>query len=143
MKNSRPYFSPSIVDRIVSVINEELTRGNKAVSETALRTYIQSGKSIYENAVLSGVAEGVYLATVQESGLAYKVKPPTEKEVDEVLDMAKATAKVPEAIPTPRQVELAMKNARAAKLSHALNMVALYGSRAKLVDAVTELVTQG
>jgi hypothetical protein len=127
------------------VINSELSKENKRCDESAIRRYIQSGKNTYENAILSGVAEGIYLATVQDTEIAYKVTPPSEKEVDEIIDMAKVSAASGKAnlgIPTEGQVVAAIKNARAAKLSHALNMITMWKNRAKL-GVAAETVSEG
>lgn len=143
-KNTKPYFGKDVEDRIVSVVNFELSQANKTIDEAALRAYIQAGKHTYENAVLAGVANGEYLATVQEGNLAYKVNTPSERDVDEFTELAKTAderalkaGKPAPGVPTSGQIEIVIKNQRAAKLSHALNQVAMRGSKAKLgVEAV-------
>lgn len=132
MKNSKPYFGKEVEDKIVSVIGSELAKENKKCDEEELRRYVQAPKNTYENAILSGVAEGIYLATIQGKEVAYKVKSPGEQEIDAIIASAKGST------PTANQVSLALKNMRASKLSHALNMVALYGSCVKLeLEAVS------
>lgn len=139
MKYTKPYFGKEVEDAIVAVVNSELSQSNKSVDQTALRRYIQAGKNTYENAILSGVADGQYLASVVKDEIAFKPKPPTESEIDAVLDVAKrnddaarATGRQAPGVPTVAQIELVRKNARAAKLSHAINMVALNGRSPKL-----------
>jgi hypothetical protein len=140
MKKSKPYFSQIVEDKIVSIINEELSKESKKCDEPAIRRYVQSGKNTYENAILHGVSEGQYLATIVKNEFAYKPKPPTDQEITDIYSLAQhAVIKAKEADPTTeaqapnvKQIELAIKQARASKLSHALNMVAIHGNGTKL-----------
>lgn len=139
IKNSRPYFSKEVVDKIVSVFNSELSKDNFAIDQIALISYIKGAKNGYENSILSEVANGVYLATVRKDEVSYKPAAMSKDEIDDIIRTAvetdiklKADKKDSIGIPTYGQIEVSSMQARATRLSHSLNMVAYYGSKAKL-----------
>lgn len=142
MKTSKPYFSKETENKITAVILSELEKDKKSCPESALRSYIQCGKNTYENAVLAGVADGFYIATVMDSELAYKIKEPSEEEVKDLLTSAlamyelikanTASNKAVPVAPTAAKITSVMKQSRAEKLNHAINMIALYGGFKKL-----------
>lgn len=144
MKYTKPYFGKDVEDRIVTVVQTELAKDNKTVDEAAIRRHVQARKNTYENAILQAVADGYYVASVIKDEIAYKVNPPSEKEIADVIERAsqqdnalRSAGKPSPGVPTPKQVELAITNARAGRLSHAINMIALHGRSLKLgVEAV-------
>jgi hypothetical protein len=148
MRSSKPYFKKEIEDKIVSVILTELSKESKTIAESAIRKYIQSPKNVYENGILTDVADGKVLASVIRNEVAYKVNTPSKEEIDDVISTAEenqktaiASGKQPTGVPTRMQVEIAMKQTRAAKLSHALNMVNYYGKVIKLDTEATVIAT--
>jgi hypothetical protein len=88
--SNKPYFSPSVVDKIVSIVLSEVESEGNAVDEKAIRSYVVAPKTVYENTILEGVAEGIYLATIKEDAFAYKPKPATDDEAEEILQAAVA-----------------------------------------------------
>lgn len=95
--SNKPYFSQDVVDSIVSVVMSEVEAEGFAVNEPDIRAYVVAPKTNNENMILQGVADGIYLATIKESEFAYKVKPPTDAEIDDILQTAQEKAEAAKA----------------------------------------------
>jgi len=91
--STKPYFPKNVEDSITSTVISELYAEGLQVDESAIRRYIQDAKSVYENAILSGVAEGLFLATVKGNEFAYKIRQPSQDEIDDILESAKVKSK--------------------------------------------------
>lgn len=148
MKNSKPFFSKDVEDRIVEVIFSELKSKNMTCDEKSVRKYVQASKSPYENAVLADVAAGIYVATVQDGQIAYRPASPHDDEVEELSRIAihrdadhRVRGLPGTGIPTNAQIRNAILMRRTEKLTASMERISESKKLAELGVKETPIIT--
>jgi hypothetical protein len=116
MKKQKPFFSKEQLDKLVEVFTATMTIDGRQYDDkmiAAFTKYVQSPKNEYENAILSHVIDGKYVVAIVQGQMAYKVTPPPKG-----VELSKS--------------EIEKLNKATADLTHAMNMITLYGKPLKL-----------
>lgn len=114
MKKNKPYFTVEQVNKLVDSITTEMTLESKQYDENtvnAIKNYVQAPKNAYENSILSGVMDGIFSACILKKEMAYKIVRPDNL--------------------SGEQLRKELHN-RSSRLSHAMNMITLYGKSPKI-----------